>query len=325
MAASDTIGVGFIGAGDISILHARAVAKCPGAKLVGLWNRGQDRAKQRAAEFGCKNYESPETLVRDPAVQAVFILTNLETHLEYTKLALNAGKHVLVEKPVGVSVAEIEEMKRLADAKKLVCMPGHNYIYEAGMNRSKELIEAGDLGRIVSCYAMYNIHHPEEVARRYPGVVRQILTHNSYILLYLAGRPKRLCAMKACLHYKEYKEEDIAMVQIELENGALAHLCASFAADDHAADPWTVMVKVIGTAGSTRYSYRDHVEIKPGLVHSQTYTAYAGSIVNEVRHFLDNCVRRGEAPLSTMADAITAQKMIEACEKSIREGAVVTL
>ena len=219
MAASDTIGVGFIGAGDISILHARAVQRCPGAKLVGLWNRSQDRAQQRAKEFGCKNYESPEALVKDPAVQAVFVLTNLETHLEYTKLALNAGKHVLVEKPVGVSVAEIEEMRRLAEAKKLVCMPGHNYIYEAGMARSKELIDGGDLGRLVSCYAMYNIHHPEEVAKRYPGVVRQILTHNSYILLYLMGRPKRLCAVKACLHYKEYTEEDIAMVQLEMENG----------------------------------------------------------------------------------------------------------
>lgn len=325
MAVTDTIGIGFIGAGDISILHARAVQKCHGAKLVGLWNRSQDRAKQRAGEFGCKTYPTPEALVVDPAVHAVFILTNLETHLEYTKLALGAGKHVLVEKPVGVSVAEIEEMRKLADARKLVCMPGHNYIYEAGMNRSKELIEAGDLGRIVSCYAMYNIHHPEEVASRYPGVVRQILTHNSYILLYLVGKPKRLCAMKACLHYKEYKEEDIAMVQLELESGALAHLCASFAADDHAADPWTVMVKVIGTEGSTRYSYRDHVEIKPGLVHSQTYTAYAGSIMNEVRHFVENCIRRGEAPLSTMGDAVTAQKMIEACERSIRENCVVTL
>ena len=323
MAAKDTIGVGFIGAGDIATLHAKAVKKCPGARLVGLWNRSQDRARQRASEFDCRNYPTPTELVNDPAIDAVFVLTNLESHREYTTLALAAGKHVLVEKPVGVSVAEIEEMKTLADANKLVCMPGHNYIYEASMMRSKELIDAGDLGRIVSAYAMYNIHHPEDVAARYPGVVRQILTHNSYILLYLLGRPKRLFAMKACLHYKEYKEEDIAMVQLEMENGALAHLCASFAADDHAADPWTVMVKVIGTAGSTRYSYRDHVEIKPGLVHSQTYTAYAGSVMNEVRFFLDNCIRRGEQPLSTMADAIVAQKMIEACEKSIREGAVV--
>jgi predicted dehydrogenase len=321
----DTIGVGFIGAGDISILHAAAVKKCPGAKLVGLWNRNQDRAKERAAQFGCKNYATPEAVVNDPAIDAVFVLTNLETHLEYTALALGAGKHVLVEKPVGMSVAEIERMKALAEAKDLVCLPGHNYVYEQSMNRTRELVDGGDLGKIVSAYVMYNIHHPEEVAKRYPGVVRQILTHHSYILLYLVGKPVELCAMKATLHYKEYAEEDIAMVQMRLHNGALAHFCASFAADDHAADPWTVMVKVIGTAGSTRYSYRDHVEIKPGLVHSQTYTAYQGSIMNEVRHFLIDCLRMGQKPLSTLDDAITAQKMIEAAEKSIAEKSVVKL
>jgi len=80
-----------------------------------------------------------------------------------------------------------------------------------------------------------------------------------------------------------------------------------------------------GTAGSTRYSYRDHVEIKPGLVHSQTYTAYQGSITNEVRHFLTACLREGAAPLSTLDDAITAQRMIEACEESIRGGRAVKL
>jgi predicted dehydrogenase len=321
----DTIGVGLIGAGDISVLHAAAVRKCPGAKLVGLWNRGQDRAKQRAAEFGCKNYATPEELVKDPAVDAVFVLTNLESHLEYTKLALEAGKHVLVEKPVGVTVGEIEQMSAAAAAKKLVCLPGHNYIYESSMMRTRELVEGGDLGKIVSAYVMYNIHHPEEVAKRYPGVVRQILTHHSYILLYLVGKPVELCAMKATLHYQEYPEEDIAMVQMRLANGALAHFCASFAADDHAADPWTVMVKVIGTAGSTRYSYRDHVEIKPGLVHSQTYTAYQGSITNEVRYFLVDCLRLGAKPLSTLEDAVTAQKMIEAAEESIRNRSVVKL
>jgi predicted dehydrogenase len=321
----ESIGVGFIGAGDISILHAAAVKKCPGARLVGLWNRNQDRARQRSAEFGCRNFATPQELVKDPNIDVVFVLTNLETHLEYTRLALEAGRHVLVEKPVGVTIAEIEQMKAAATAKNLICMPGHNYIYEASMNRTRELVENGDLGKIVSAYVMYNIHHPEEVAKRYPGVVRQILTHHSYILLYLVGRPVELCAMKATLHYKEYSEEDIAMVQMRLANGALAHFCASFAADDHAADPWTVMVKVIGTAGSTRYSYRDHVEIKPGLVHSQTYTAYQGSVMNEVRHLLVDCLRMGAKPLSTLDDAIMAQRMIEAVEESIRNKSVVKL
>ncbi len=320
-----TIGIGFIGTGDISILHAKAVQKCYGAKLVGIWNRSSERAQQRAKEFGCRCYSSPEELVRDPAIDAVFVLTNLETHLEYTRLALQAGKSVLVEKPVGQSVAEIEEMDRLAKKNHLVCMPGHNYIYEAGMMRTRELVENDDLGRIVSAYVMYNIHHPEEVAARYPGVVRQILTHHSYILLYLVGKPKEICAMKATLHYEKITQEDIAMVQMRMENGALAHFCASFAADDHAADPWTVMVKVIGTAGSTRYSYRDHVEIKPGLVHSQTYTAYQGSIMNEVKHFIEVCLRQGGEPLSSLQDAITAQKMVEACELSISENRIISL
>ncbi len=319
----DTIGVGFIGAGDVSVLHAEAVRRCPGAKLVGLWNRTEQRAIQRAEQFGCKRYETPEALVNDPAIDAVFVLTNLETHLKYTLLALEAGKHVLVEKPVGCDVGEIEQMKAAAARAGRVCMPGHNYIYEAGMERTKQLVTEGELGRIVSCYVLYNIHHPEEVAARYPGVIRQIMTHHSYILLYLVGRPKRLVAMKATLHYERITQEDLAMVQLEMEDGSLAHFCASFAADDHTADPWTVLVKVIGTAGGTRYSYRDWVELKPGLVHSQTYTAYQGSITNEVRHFIDGCLRRGLEPLSTLDDAIVAQKMIEAMERSIEEGRIV--
>ena len=319
----ETIGVGFIGAGDVSVLHAEAIRRCPGARLVGLWNRTEERAIRRAEQFGCKRYETPEALVNDPAIDAVFVLTNLETHLQYTLLALQAGKHVLVEKPVGCTVEEIEQMKQAAASAGRVCMPGHNYIYEAGMERTKQLVREGELGRIVSCYVMYNIHHPEEVAARYPGVIRQIMTHHSYILLYLVGRPRRLVAMKATLHYEKITQEDLAMVQLEMEDGSLAHFCASFAADDHTADPWTVLVKVIGTAGGTRYSYRDWVELKPGLVHSQTYTAYQGSITNEVRHFIDGCLRRGLAPLSTLDDAITAQRMIEAMERSIEQQRVV--
>ena len=114
------------------------------------------------------------------------------------------------------------------------------------------------------------------------------------------------------------------MVNMKMENGALAHFCASFAADDHGADPWTMMVKVIGTAGSTRYSYRDWVELKPAVVHSQTYTAYRGSIINEVARFVQVC--RGQVqPLSTLADAMDAQRLIEGIELSIAENRTVDL
>ena len=320
-----TIRIGFIGAGDISILHAQAIQQCPGAELVGLWNITADLAAEKSGQFGCKIYPSAESLVSDPELDAVFILTNLETHLKYSLLALEAGKHVLVEKPVGVNVDEIRKMKAAAAKSGVVCMPGHNYIYEENIRRSQELIENRQLGKLISIYVMYNIHHPEEVAAKYPGVIRQILTHHAYILLYLGGAPVSLSATKATLHYDQISQEDIAMVNLRLESGALAHLCASFAADDHASEPWTMLVKVIGTGGSTRYSYRDWVELKPATVHSQTYSAYPYSILSEVRHFVDSCLRNGVDPLSTLDDAIMAQKIIEACELSVAEKRQVEL
>lgn len=322
--STDAIGIAFMGAGDVSPLHADAVKRCPDAELVGLWNRSPETGRAKASDFGCRSYETPEQLLADPAVEAVSVLTNLETHLQYVKMALEAGKKVLVEKPVGVTIDEINTMSEIAARTGLTCMPGHNYIYEDSIIRSKELIEGGHLGKLVAVYVMYHIHHPEAVAARYPGVIRQILTHNAYVLLYLAGRPRQLSAMKATLHYDEIPQEDIAMVNLTMKNGALAHFCASFAADDHSADPWTMMVKVIGTEGSTRYSYRDWVELKPAVVHSQTYTAYRGSIINEVAHFAKVC--RGEAvPLSTLEDAVDAQRIIEGAEESIASGRTIDL
>ncbi len=115
------------------------------------------------------------------------------------------------------------------------------------------------------------------------------------------------------------------MATVRMQNGALAHLCASFAADDHAGDPWTCLIKVIGTKGATRFSYRDWVENTPAVVHSQTYSAYPYSIDNTVEHFLNRCVRRDEPPLSSLGDAITCQRIIEACETSVAEGRHVDL
>ena len=80
---SEPVGIGFIGAGEISILHEKALKRIPGARLVGLWNRTPEHAIQRADAYGCRRYETPEALVDDPAIQAVFVLTDLDTHLVY--------------------------------------------------------------------------------------------------------------------------------------------------------------------------------------------------------------------------------------------------
>jgi predicted dehydrogenase len=193
------------------------------------------------------------------------------------------------------------------------------------VNRTRELLEQGNLGDLVSLYVLYNIHHPETVTVRYPGVIRQILTHHSYVTLYLAGAPESVSATKSTINDGTVPQENLAMVNMRMKSGALAHLCASFACDDHSGDPWTFLIKLIGTKGATRFSYRDWVENKRAVVHSQTYSAYPYSIRNTVTHFIDRCIRRGEAPLSSIADAITCQRIVEACEVSVAEGRHIRL
>lgn len=320
------LGIGFIGAGEISILHGLAIRQIPNARLVGLWNRTESTATRRGKEEGCKAYKTPEELVSDDEIEAVIVCTNLETHLPFARLAMEAGKHVLVEKPICSSVAEVEEMKVVAEKTGRICIPGHNMIHEESLRRAQRLIVKGEIGQIVSCYVMYNIYHGDERAATLPGVVRHLLTHPLYTMMFLVGRPKSALALKANRnHPRQPEKEDLAMVLLELENGGLAHLCVSFAADDLSPAPWTYTIKVIGTAGTTHYTYQDWVEVKKGISHSHTYTAYQDTITNEDQAFVDLCITGQGKPLSDLDDALWAQRAIEAVEKSIAERVVVDI
>jgi predicted dehydrogenase len=139
-------------------------------------------------------------------------------------------------------------------------------------------------------------------------------------MLYLAGMPKTISCLKFTVDATLAPQENVAMANMQMQNGSLSHLCASFANDDHAGDPWTCMIKVMGTKGSTRYSYRDWVINERNGAHSQTYFCYPESIKNTTAHFINNVLRAGEKPLSSLEDAISCQRIIEACEKSVSEG-----
>ena len=191
-----TIKIGFLGAGDMADLHAEAVNNLQGAELKGLWNRTHNKAELKALKYGCKIYKTEDDLLHDSEIDAVFILTNMESHCEYTIRAAQAGKNILVEKPAARSIEELGKMEYAVRQAKVKCMPVHNYIYEPGMKRTQAMIQSGKLGTITQFYMLYNIHHAEDVRVRYPGVIRQILTHHAYTMLYLAGLPKSISCFK---------------------------------------------------------------------------------------------------------------------------------
>jgi predicted dehydrogenase len=319
------VGIGFIGAGAISELHAKAVAGCRDARLVSLYDANPVRAADAALAYGCRAAESVDALLDNPDVQAVSVLSPVEFHHEHALKALKAGKHVLVEKPVGMSRAEIMDIRDAAQASGKICMPGHNYIYESGVIRLKKLIEAGEFGQIVSAWVLYTVFHNRPIAAKYPGVLRQIITHHLYSLLYLLGKPLRLSALAAETRIEKLDREDQVTLILEMANGALVNLFASFAADDQTSDPWTVLFKVLGTKGGGTYSWRDSIITEAGVGLSWRYPAYESSIAHEVDYFVRRCILDGEPPLSTIDDALTAQTLIEAAEESIRSGRTITL
>jgi len=316
--------VGFFGAGDISKLHLEAIRRSPGVELAGLWNRAGCHIVPdplaKADEYGCKLYESAEAMAKDPSISAIYVLTNMESHCDLARMAMAAGKHVYVEKPVGATVAEIENMA--VDAKRygVVCMPGHNYLYEADMQRMKLLLDEGKLGKPVQLEVHYNIYHPDSVRERLPGIIRQILTHHAYIALYFLGTPVSLTAMSSVVGGEHVQDrENLAMVMMKHERGALSMLQASFAADDHTSDPWSFHIKLLGTEGAVRYSHNDWVRNEKHIVHSHTYCAYPFTIEAASKYFVREVLSEGKAPLSTMADALVCQKILEAAELAIRE------
>lgn len=324
---ADSVGIACIGAGTVSQLHAAAINTCQGARLTGFYDIRQEQAEAMAQTHGCQAYATIDDLLNDPAVQAVVVASPLEAHFMHASRALEAGKHVLIEKPVAVTREETEQLESIAQICGKVCMPAHNYIYAPELRRAQRLISTASFGRIVSAWIIYTLHHPPAIAAKYPGVLRQIMTHHFYSLLYLLGKPVRLTALASETRDAAEKldREDQVALLLEMSNGALVNLFASFAADDQTSQPWTVTYKVLGTEGGSVYSWRDNVILAAGAGQTWRYLAYEESFMHEMDYFVHQCIQAGEAPLSTMRDAIVAQMLIEAAEEALRTGRTIDL
>lgn len=319
------VGIAFIGAGAVAELHHLALQSCPGARLTGIYRRDRQACARRAEEWGVAAYGSIDELLGDPAVDAVFVLSPVEDHHTHAVQALRAGKHVLIEKPVSLTAASVREIAAVAAEVGRVCMPAHNYIYQPDLQRARRLIADGDLGTICAAWVTFILFHSEELAAHYPGVLRQIMTHHVYVVLYLLGRPARVGAFASRLHYEQLEREDQVTMLLEMPGGAQVNLFASFAMDDPTSNPWSFLVKVLGTNGGVQYSWRDAVFTRLLGTLPLAYVPYEESYLNEDRHFVEQCIRGGRPPLSTMEDAAVAQEVLDLAAESIARGQVLAL
>lgn len=145
--SDNTINWGILGPGSISTKFAQGLKEVPDARITAVGSRDLDRAKVFADNFNAPNaYGSYEALVADPDVDVIYIGTPHSFHKDHTLLCLNAGKHVLCEKPFAINAAEAQEMVTFAREKKLFLMEAMWSRYLPTLVKVRELIADGAIG-----------------------------------------------------------------------------------------------------------------------------------------------------------------------------------
>jgi predicted dehydrogenase len=165
-----------------------------------------------------------EEMLADPAVQGVVIATPVPTHYALAKQALEAGKHVLVEKPPAMRASEIDELVAMANERDLVLMPGHLLLYHPAVRKVKELIDAGELGEVL---CVYGNRQNLGIVRTNENALWSLGVHDLSVILYLLDEEPA----EAIAHGRGFLTEgveDVVFCYLEFPSGKIAHMHLSW-------------------------------------------------------------------------------------------------
>ncbi len=156
------IRVGIAGCGKIAqVRHLPEYQANPDAQIWGLFDLNAGRAAGLAAQYGAVAYDTFESMLDDPQIDAVSICTANAAHAQMAIAALKAGKHVLCEKPMAITLADCEEMVRVAAECGKVLMIGQNQRLAAAHRKAYELIRSGAIGKVITFTTAFRHGGPE--------------------------------------------------------------------------------------------------------------------------------------------------------------------
>jgi phthalate 4,5-cis-dihydrodiol dehydrogenase len=226
--------LGVIGLGRAFTLMLPTFAAHPRIKMVAASDPRPDARERFAEEFGAKVYADVEALCADPAVQAVYVASPHQFHVEHVKRAAAHGKHVLVEKPMALTSDDCLEMIAAAKAAGIKLLVGHSHSFDLPYLRASEMIRSGDYGRVCMINAlnftdfMYRPRRPEELdTKAGGGVVFSQAAHQVDIVRLLAGA--KATSVRAFTGRWDPKRpsEGAYNAQINFDNGCFASLTYS--------------------------------------------------------------------------------------------------
>lgn len=229
--------VACVGMGWWSDVLADAIKRSSKLKIVACFTRSEQKRAAFAAKYGCQAASSYEAILKDAGVEAIINTTPNDVHLETTRAAAAAGKHVFLDKPIANSVSDGRKITEYCRQSGVVLALGYQRRRESHFRWIKQQIDAGVFGKLVNAEAnisrdrlgQFDLSSWRYTAAGMPGgVMLQIGIHYVDVLHYLLGPIKAVSGQSVRLVLPG-DNPDVASLILEHENGALSTLNASYA------------------------------------------------------------------------------------------------
>ena len=342
------IKIGILGCGKIAqVRHIPEYADNKDAQILGFYDINLARAKALAETYGGTAYETAEELLANPEIDAVSICTANVAHAELTIAALNAGKHVLCEKPMATTLADCEAMVEAAKKNSRYLMIGHNQRLAKAHSTARKLIMDGLIGDIVTFRTTFGHGGPEtwsvdpgkntwffDKSRAAMGAMADLGIHKTDLIQFLTGqRVIRTTARVTTLDKRDANGnligvDDNAICIYEMSGGAFGTMTASwthYGAEDNSTvlygtkgimriyDDPAISIKVILNDGS-KISYDvEAIQTNDNQTKSGVIDLWAECLVN------------GQAPEISGESVLAAMRAVFASIESSETGKSVDI
>lgn len=347
-----------VGAGVIGRTHAACIAGlAPDATLALVADEVPGRARDLAAAYGAEAVTSAAAVFGRADIDAVAICTPSGRHAEHAVAALDAGKHVIVEKPIDVTLRAAHRVAEAEARGAAIVTVVSQHRFDPSSQLVHRAVSEGHLGRLTSAVASVAWWRDQDYydsgdwrgswALDGGGALMNQGIHTADLLVWMLGEPVEVSARTACLAHQRIEVEDVAVAVIRFASGALGVLHATTAAYPGL----TARIQVHGDRGSAvidsdrltyfhvasanaRSAADDAAAINQAadLLKDQTQAPTAGSDpsavsdahLHQYRDFAE-AIKQGRRPAVTVDDAIRALAVVEAVYESARTGETVPI
>ncbi|MCB1496778.1 MAG: Gfo/Idh/MocA family oxidoreductase [Bauldia sp.] len=327
--------IGILGSGFMGGTHARAYAKIPGVEIVVVSSLHREKAEALAGEVGARATTDDRSIIEDPAIDAISNTLPTHLHPEATIAALNAGKHVLLEKPFALTAEDCDGMIAAAKASGKILMVAHVLRFWGEYVSLAEFVHEGRLGKPISAIASRLSQVPAWAdwfldPALSGGAVLDLSVHDFDVLNWVLGAPKSVYGRG-----KEFRPGLWNDIHASVAYGEASGFVegSEFMPKDY---PFSCGLKVLCEGGVIEFAFQaGGVSVEMGGGSSLTVhepgRAYAlegkpgDAYENQAAYFVD-CVREGRAPtLGTPEQARLAVRTANAARESFETGTVVTI